>query len=115
MDDLLKLSSIPTAQATINASLPSHEVKKIHIRTQQNGKKWITIIEGLDDDLDQARIARAIKGALHCSATACTNDTDGAEYIKLSGNQRDRITDWLVANEVLNEKEAKARIVLHGA
>lgn len=97
------------------ASLLSHEAKKIHIRTQQNGKKWITMVQGLDDDLDQARIARAMKKTLHCSATACINESDGAEYIKLSGNQRDLLTAWLVDNEVLTDKEAAARIVLHGA
>ena len=104
-----------TLTAASTASLPSHEIKKIHIRTQQNGKKWITMVQGLDDDLDQARIARAMKKAFHCSATACTNESDGAEYIKLSGNQRDLITAWLVENEVLTDKEATARIVLHGA
>lgn len=109
MDDLLKLAT------TAPVSLPSHEVKKIHIRTQQNGRKWLTIIEGLDDDLDLDRIAKALKRSFHCSATSCVNEADGVEYIKLSGNQRDRITDWLVTNEVLTEKEAKARIIIHGA
>ena len=113
--DAFLATTATTLTAAPAASLPSHEVKKIHIRTQQNGKKWITMIQGLDDDLDQARIARAMKKALHCSATACVNETDGAEYIKLSGNQRDLITAWLVENEVLTDKEAKARIVLHGA
>lgn len=87
---------------------------KIHVRTQQMGKRWLTMIEGLDPDLDQVRIARAIKQALHCAASVETS-TDGEEYIKLSGNQRDVIRDWLVANEVLTEKEARERLVLHGA
>lgn len=114
MDAFLSTTAT-TLTAAPSVSLLSHEVKKIHIRTQQNGKKWITMVHGLDDDLDQARIARAMKKAFHCSATACINDTDGSEYIKLSGNQRDIITVWLVDNEVLTDKEAKARIVLHGA
>jgi translation initiation factor SUI1 len=109
------LAATTTTTASTAASLPSHEVKKIHIRTQQNGKKWITMVQGLDEDLDQARIARAMKKTLHCSATSCVNEADGVEYIKLSGNQRDLLTAWLVDNEVLTDKEAKARIVLHGA
>ncbi len=111
MDAFLTVSTTVAAAA----SLPSHEVKKIHIRTQQNGRKWLTLVEGLDDDLDLAKIARAMKRAFHCSATACVNEKDGGEYIKLSGNQRDLITTWLVENEVLTDKEAAARIILHGA
>lgn len=88
---------------------------KVHVRTQQMGKRWITLIEGLDPDLDQVRIARAIKQALHCAASVETAPTTGEEFIKLSGNQRDVIRDWLVANEVMTEKEAKERLVLHGA
>lgn len=114
MDAFLHIATATTVPAPA-ASLPSHEVKKIHIRTQQNGRKWLTLVEGLDDDLDLAKIARAMKKAFHCSATACVNEKDGAEYIKLSGNQRDLITAWLVENEVLTDKEAKTRIILHGA
>lgn len=104
-----------TPKTIADTSLPDHEVKKIHIRTRQNGKKWVTLIEGLDDDLDLKRIARAMKSAFHCSATACVDEKTDGEYIKLSGNQRDIIRDWLVDNEVLTEKEAAQRIVLHGA
>lgn len=104
-----------TPKTVADTSLPDHEVKKIHIRTRQNGKKWVTLIEGLDDDLDLKRIARAMKSAFHCSAAACVDEDSGGEYIKLSGNQRDLIRAWLVDNEVLTEKEAAQRILLHGA
>lgn len=93
---------------------PANRTSKIHIRTQQMGKKWITTLEGLDSDLDQDRIARAIKKSLHCAASVETA-LDGSEYIKLSGNQREFLREWLVVNEVLTEKEAKERLLLHGA
>lgn len=124
MDKLLNFT--PTTITTIDPFAPSLSEKgrtdiptgprdtKIHVRTQQMGKRWLTLLEGLDPDLDQGRIARAIKQALHCAASVETT-SDGEEYIKLSGNQRDVIRDWLVANEVLTEKEAKERLVLHGA
>jgi len=35
--------------------------------------------------------------------------------IQLQGDQREFIKEWLVVNEVLTEKEAKDRLVLHGA
>ena len=42
---------------------------KIHIRVQALGKKSVTTIEGLDDDLDQKKIAKYIKRDFHCAAT----------------------------------------------
>lgn len=95
-------------------SLAGERTSKIHIRIQQMGKKWLTMIEGLDDDLDLERIARAIKKDLHCAATVDT-DKEGGEYIKLSGNHRDAVAEWLVGCEVLTAKEGKSRLVLHGA
>lgn len=109
MDRLLDFT-----QQKPEAALSNERNSKIHIRIQQMGKKWLTMIEGLDDDLDLERIARAIKKDLHCAATVDTN-TEDAEYIKLSGNHRDAIAKWLVDNEVLTAKEGKERLVLHGA
>jgi translation initiation factor SUI1 len=86
---------------------------KIHIRSQQMGSKWITMIEDLDEDLDLKRIARYMKRALNCAVAVC-EDSDGKEYIKIQGNKKQDARDWLVANEVLTEKEAKERLVLHG-
>lgn len=111
--DLL-LDFAPAQQKAAEAALVGDRTGKIHIRTQQMGKKWLTMIEGLDDDLDLERIARAIKKDLHCAATVDITQ-DGDEYIKLSGNQRDAVATWLVDNEVLTAKEGKARLVLHGA
>lgn len=86
---------------------------KIHVRSQQMGSKWITMIEDLDEDLDLKRIARYMKRALNCAVAVC-EDADGKEYIKIQGNKKQEACDWLVANEVLTEKEARARLVLHG-
>jgi len=82
---------------------------KIHIRVQQMGKKWITTIDGLDDDLDLKRIARSMKKTLHCAITVTDN------IVQLQGDHRDAVCEWLVTNEVLNEKEAKERLLVHGA
>ena len=87
---------------------------KIHIRTQQMGRKWITIVEDLDPDLDFKRIARAMKKTLHCSVTVITNTHD-QEIIQLQGDQREQLREWLIANDVLTEKDADERLVIHGA
>lgn len=92
---------------------PVNRTGKIHIRTQQQGRRWITIIEGLDDDLDQERIARAMKKAFHCS-TKAVKTTDGADIIMIQGNHRDDALEWLLAQGVITEKEGKERVVLHG-
>jgi translation initiation factor 1 len=89
---------------------------KIHIRVQQMGKRWITTIEGLDDDLDLKRIARAMKKSLHCSVNlADKKEDDDPDVIQLQGDQREVLKEWLVANKVLTEQEAKERLVIHGA
>ena len=87
---------------------------KIHIRVQQQGKRWITTIDGLDDDLDIQRIARAMKKTLHCSIIV-THNKDDEEIVQLQGDHRDDVRSWLIANEVLTEKEAKERLLVHGA
>jgi translation initiation factor 1 len=92
--------------------LLSH-TNKIHVRTQQFGRRWITTIEELDDDLDQKRIAKYLKRSLNVSVAVCKTD-DGKEYIKLQGNQRETVPKWLVDNEVITEREARERLVVHG-
>lgn len=86
---------------------------KIHVRFQKTGPRSITLIEGLDEDLDQNRIARAMKKAFSCSASI-QKDEEGNEVIQLQGDQRDAVKSWLVEQEVLTEKEAKERLVMHG-
>lgn len=88
---------------------------KIHIRAHQFGKKWRTLIEGLDSDLDQHKIARAMKKTLHCAASVSTDPKTMKEFVKLQGDQREFVREWLVTNEVLTEREGRERIVIHGA
>lgn len=113
MDRLLNFTTVTPATAAITTSMDSVTKGKIHVRTQQMGKKWLTTIEGLDDDLDLERIAKAMKKSMHCAATV-ERDKNDLEIIKLQGNQRDLIREWLVSSDVITEKEAKERLVVHG-
>ena len=113
-------SSDPFASKQFDSSNPfnSERTGKIHVRVQQMGRKWITTIAGLDDDLDLKRIARAMKKTLHCSVIVVSKgseEEDEEEVIQLQGDQREFLKEWLVVNEVLTEKEAKERMVVHGA
>jgi len=86
---------------------------KIHIRVQQrNGRKCITTIEGLEDDLDTKRICKAMKAAFNCNGNVIVDEEKG-DIIQLQGDQRDNSRDWLLAQEIIGQNE-KDRIVIHG-
>uniref|UniRef100_A0A6C0DR31 SUI1 domain-containing protein n=1 Tax=viral metagenome TaxID=1070528 RepID=A0A6C0DR31_9ZZZZ len=91
----------------------SVQKQKIHVRFQKTGPRSITLVEGLDDDLDMKRIVKAMKAAFNCSCSLHT-DRQGGEVIKLQGDQRENVRDWLLAQEILTEKEAAERLVMHG-
>ena len=93
-------------------ALDEIKVGKIHVRTQQMGRKWVTTLEGLDSDLDQKRIAKALQRDLHCAAKVSTTKEE-TEVITLQGDQRSILTEWLVTNMVLTEKEGRERMVIH--
>ena len=60
---------------------------KVHVRVQQrNGRKCITTIQGLADDLDIKRICKAFKKNFSCNG-AVTKDEEMGEVIQLSGDQ----------------------------
>jgi translation initiation factor SUI1 len=86
---------------------------KIHVRFQKTGPRSITIVEGLDTDLDQKRIAKSMKKAFSCSSSI-HKDADGNEVIQLQGDQRESVKVWLLEKEILTEKEATERLILHG-
>jgi translation initiation factor 1 len=88
--------------------------KKIHLRTQQrNGKKCITTIQGLDDDLDIKRIAKAMRKQFNCNGSIDEHEQYGL-IIQLQGDQRDNVIEWLIKEEILTKQEAEDRIVKHG-
>lgn len=65
--------------------------EKIHVRVQQrNGRKCITTVAGLADDLDIKRICKAFKKNFSCNG-AVQADEDAGEVIQLSGDQRTNV------------------------
>lgn len=86
---------------------------KVHIRVQQrNGRKCITSIEGLDEDLDQKRICKAMRKLFNCNGNVI-DDEDRGEVIQLQGDQRDNVRAFLLEQTVIEAHE-KDRIVVHG-
>jgi translation initiation factor 1 len=88
------------------------QASKIHLRLTKLGSKCITIIEGLDEDLDLKRITRAMKKFFCCAVTV--KKDDDVDIIQLQGDHRTDVISWLVANEVLTKAEADERIIVHG-
>jgi len=86
---------------------------KIHVRFQKTGPRSITIVEGLDDDLDQPRIAKAMRKVFKCSSSI-QKDKDGNDVIQLQGDHRTNVRDWLLAQEIITAKDLKERLVIHG-
>lgn len=83
---------------------------KVHVRAQQrNGKKSITTVAGLSDDLDARRICKVFKKNFSCNGNVQKNE-DVGEVIQLSGDQRTNVKDFLVDQEICHGES----IVLHG-
>ena len=82
----------------------------VHIRVQQrNGRKCITTVQGLADDLDIKRICKAFKKNFQCNG-AVTKDSELGEIIQLSGDQRTNVSSFLTEQEIAK----KTQVVIHG-
>lgn len=87
---------------------------KIHIRVQQrNGRKCITTVQGLDDDLDLKRICKAMKKVFNVNGSIEV-DPEMGEVIQLQGDQRTNVRDWLLEQEIVTRAEAEDRLIVHG-
>jgi translation initiation factor 1 len=67
----------------------------IHIRVQQrNGRKCITTVQGLHQDLDLKKILKALKKQECCNGTVVEDEEMGA-VLQLQGDQRDSVAKVL--------------------
>lgn len=86
------------------------DTSKIHIRVQQrSGRKCITTVQGLADDLDILKITKALKKTFKCNGSVMM-DPELGEILQLSGDQRTNIREFFVDQEVCHEDQ----IVIHG-
>lgn len=83
---------------------------KYHIRVQQrNGRKCITTLAGLEEDLDLKRLCKAMREAFSCNGNVVAEEG----VIQLQGDQRENIKQWLLDQEIVRKNELD-RIVVHG-
>ena len=86
----------------------------IHLRLQQrNGRKCITIVEGLLDseELPLKTLVKSLRKSFNCSA-AIVDDKENKDQkvIQLSGDKRKNIADYLVKKKIVD----KTHIKIHG-
>ncbi|OMH85690.1 Protein translation factor sui1 [Zancudomyces culisetae] len=82
----------------------------IHIRIQQrNGRKTLTTLQGLPEELDLKRLLKAFKKVFACNGTL-VEDEELGEVIQLQGDQRLNIRNFLVEEEIAK----KDMIKVHG-
>eukprot|EP00170_Pyropia_yezoensis_P002338 contig_9809_g2342 len=82
----------------------------VHIRLQQrNGRKSLTTIQGLNSSLDLAKLTKAFKKEFCCNGCV-VDDKELGRVIQLQGDQRNKVTSFLVEEEIA----AKKMIKIHG-
>ena len=87
----------------------NNKKNKVHIRKiQRNGKKCVTIVEGLENDLDIKKITKALKKIYKCNGTVVIDDKN-QEIIQLSGDQINNVKDFLIQEEINDVQD----IILH--
>jgi translation initiation factor 1 len=70
---------------------------------KRNGKKCITIVIGMATDLDLPKIVSYLKKTYNCNGSIIKDDKHG-EIIKLSGDQKDNVYNFLIDEEI-NKRE----------
>jgi translation initiation factor 1 len=89
------------------------EKKKCYISVQQrNARKNITIVYGLDDDLDVKKIMNAMKKEFACNGSVKKNK-DYGEVIQLQGDKRNDVCQWLYEHHIYEPSEE--RVIITGA
>jgi translation initiation factor 1 len=82
----------------------------VHIRIQQrNGRKSLTTVQGLAEDLDLKKILKALKKMFSTNGTIVADEEMG-DVIQLQGDQRKNVAEFLVKYKICSKIEVK----IHG-
>lgn len=84
-----------------------------HLRIQKrNGRKNITTICGLEQDLDFPKILRALKKRYKCIGSLDVDEkTNDVIAIRLSGDQRENVKNFLLTEQIIPDEN---NIIVHG-
>jgi len=88
----------------------SRKERVVHLRIQQRtGRKSITSVQGLADDLDLKKILKALKRTYNTNGTI-VNDEEMGPVIQLAGDQRRSVYEFLTQCHIVD----KELIKIHG-
>ena len=83
---------------------------KLMISVQQrNNRQCITIISEIAEDLDLKKILKYFKKTYNCNGTILDDEKFG-NVITLTGNQKDNVYNFFIAEEIYN----KDNIIIKG-
>ena len=107
-DNILNLQTFdPFADVEDNEKNLQYE---IHLRIQaRNGRKCITIVQGLDGLTELKSFVRTCKRSFNCNGSI-TKDEEFGKILQFSGDQREKIKTLLVEKVQLS----KENIITHG-
>jgi len=71
---------------------------------KRNGKKYITSVIGMAEDLDLPKILSYLKKKHNCNGSIC-NDKEYGEVILFSGDQKENIYNFLVNEEIYKKED----------
>ncbi|XP_033239073.1 eukaryotic translation initiation factor 1-like [Drosophila pseudoobscura] len=81
--------------------------KQVHIRIQKGfGYKMQTTVQGLSDEYKLMKIVRAFKKEFTCNVIV-TEHPEYGEVIQVQGDQRQRISRWLVRMGLAKSDQVK--------
>ena len=102
-------ASVDHFGAESEGKAPTH--LPVHIRVQQRrGKKCLTIVEGLAEDLDLKKISKALRSTHSTSCSIISNKETGQEVLQLAGDLRTEIKQFLIETNIADARQIK----LHG-
>lgn len=86
------------------------EIQIIHIwLRQRNGRKYITEVNGFASDLNLDKIVKCWRYDFHVSVSRTVNKSN-EKVIRLQGDQRDAIYNFLIDEHIIDKKFIK----IHG-
>ena len=72
------------------------------------GRKRITLVQGLADDLDITRICKAFKRSFNCNGSV-SDDEEFGLVIQLAGDHRTKVAEFLVDEQICTEDQIVIR------
>lgn len=71
---------------------------------KRNGKKCITNIIGMDEDLDLKKIMSYLKKTYNCNGSIIKDETHG-EVISLTGDQKENVYNFLIKEQIYKKED----------